>query len=85
MRRLLFLNGIKAFEAALNESGKKATVLVYPGVGHAFFNEERPGYDKEVAHDAWERTRMFLKKELVEAPAAAPKKPEKTKPRLEED
>ena len=79
------LDQIKAFEAALNESGKKATVLVYPGVGHAFFNEERPGYDKEVAHDAWARTRMFLKKELIEAPAAAPKKPEKAKPRLEED
>ena len=78
------LDQIKAFETALKESGKQATVLVYPGVGHAFFNEERPGYDKEVAGDAWERTRMFLKETLVAAPDA-PKKPAKERPRLNED
>ena len=73
------LDQIKAFEAALKEAGKEATVLVYPGVGHAFFNEERPGYDKEASHDAWERTRMFLAQKLSQAqkapaPPAAPKK-----------
>jgi carboxymethylenebutenolidase len=78
------IDQIKAFEAALKESGKQATVLVYPGVGHAFFNEERPGYDKEVAFDAWERTRMFLKETLVNAPAA-PKKPVAEKPPLTDD
>ncbi|HKQ97134.1 MAG TPA: dienelactone hydrolase family protein [Candidatus Polarisedimenticolia bacterium] len=79
------LDQIKAFEAALKESGKQATVLVYPGVGHAFFNEERPGYDKEVAFDAWERTRMFLKETLVDLPAQPPKKPTKERPKLNED
>lgn len=80
------LDQIKAFEAALKESGKQATVLVYPGVGHAFFNEERPGYDKEVAFDAWERTRMFLKETLVDMPAQPQKKPTaKERPRLNED
>jgi len=78
------LDQIKAFDAALKESGKQATVLVYPGVGHAFFNEDRPGYDKEVAHDAWERTRMFLKETLVTSPDAQ-KKPPKERPRLDED
>lgn len=78
------LDQIKAFETALKESGKQATVLVYPGVGHAFFNEERPGYDKEVAGDAWERTRMFLKETLATAPDAT-KKPTKDRPRLNED
>jgi carboxymethylenebutenolidase len=76
---------IKAFDKALTESGKQATILVYPGVGHAFFNEERPGYDKEMAFDAWERTRMFLKETLVTAPGDATKKPAKEKPRLNED
>ena len=75
---------IKAFDKALTESGKQATILVYPGVGHAFFNEERPGYDKEMAFDAWERTRMFLKETLVTAPAGATKKPAEERPHLED-
>jgi carboxymethylenebutenolidase len=54
------LDQVKAFEAALKAAGKKATILVYTGVGHAFFNEERPGYDPDVSIDAWERTKMFL-------------------------
>jgi len=73
------LDQIKAFEAALKEAGKDATVIVYPGVGHAFFNEERPGHDREASHDAWERTRMFLAEKLGQsqmapAPPAPPKK-----------
>jgi carboxymethylenebutenolidase len=59
------LDQIKAFDAALKEAGKKATVLVYPGVGHAFFNEERPSYDAEASKDAWARTTLFLKDSLV--------------------
>ena len=58
------LDQVKAFEAALKTAGKKATILVYTGVGHAFFNEERPGYDPDVSIDAWERTTMFLRDSL---------------------
>jgi len=75
------LDQIKAFEAALKEAGKDATVIVYPGVGHAFFNEERPGYDKEASHDAWERTRMFLTDKLAQdAKMPAPPGPAKKVP-----
>jgi carboxymethylenebutenolidase len=73
------LDQIKAFEAALKESGKKATVLVYPGVGHAFFNEERPSFDAEAAKDAWERTKSFLKESLVPE-LAGQAKPQGRKP-----
>jgi carboxymethylenebutenolidase len=67
------LDQIRAFETALKEAGKDATVLVYPGVGHAFFNEERPSYDEEAAKDSWERTKMFFKKNLTpEAAGTAP-------------
>jgi len=67
------LGEIRAFQTVLKEAGKDATVLVYPGVGHAFFNEERPSYDAEAAKDSWERTRMFLKKNLTpEAAGTAP-------------
>ena len=69
------LDQIKAFEAALKESGKKETVLVYTGVGHAFFNEERSSYDAEAAKDAWERTKSFLKESLVPELAGQAKPP----------
>jgi carboxymethylenebutenolidase len=70
------LDQIKAFEAALKEEGKKATVLVYPGVGHAFFNEERPSYDAEAAKDAWARTTLFLKDSLIPENAGQVKPPQ---------
>lgn len=73
------LDQVQAFDAALKKAGKDATVLVYPGVGHAFFNEERPGFDREASGDAWDRTRMFLAQKLAQAqvapaPPAPPKK-----------
>jgi carboxymethylenebutenolidase len=73
------LDQIRSFESLLKEAGKDATVLVYPGVGHAFFNEERPGYDREAAHDAWERTKMFLAQKMIaaQAPPAPPAPPQK--------
>jgi carboxymethylenebutenolidase len=75
------LDQIQAFDAALKKAGKDATVLVYPGAGHAFFNEERPGYDREASSDAWERTRMFLAQKLVQAQMApAPQLPPKKVP-----
>jgi carboxymethylenebutenolidase len=60
------LDQIQAFKTALVDSGKDGTIIVYPGVGHAFFNEERPGYDREAADDAWQRTQMFLQDRLKE-------------------
>jgi carboxymethylenebutenolidase len=76
------LDQIKAFQTALKEAGKDATVLVYPGVGHAFFNEERPSYDAEAAHDSWERTKMFLKKNLTPEAAGAAPPARRTRPDL---
>jgi carboxymethylenebutenolidase len=58
------LDQIRAFQAALKDAGKDATVLVYAGVGHAFFNDDRPSYDREAANDAWERTKAFFRTHL---------------------
>lgn len=66
------LDQIRAFEAALKDAGKDATILVYPNVGHAFFNEDRPSYEREAANDAWERTKVFLKIHLPIDGAPAP-------------
>ena len=37
--------------------GREAEVIIYPGAGHAFFNNERPeAYRRDAANDAWRRT-----------------------------
>ncbi len=48
-------------EATLRGLGKSATLYVYDGADHAFFNDTRPEvYDAEAAATAWERTLEFL-------------------------
>jgi len=54
-----------ALEATLTGLGRDATFLVYPGVDHAFFNEDRPEvYDADAAGLLWERTVAFLHAQL---------------------
>jgi carboxymethylenebutenolidase len=44
-------------EQQLNSMGKSVEVVVYPGAGHAFFNDTRPQvYKPDAAADAWKRT-----------------------------
>jgi carboxymethylenebutenolidase len=49
--------GIKAL-------GKKVEVKIYPDAGHAFENSTRPSYRADDAQDAWQRTLVFLEKNL---------------------
>ena len=54
-----------ALEATLTGLGRDASFLVYPGVDHAFFNEDRPEvYDAAAADLLWERTVAFLHAQL---------------------
>jgi carboxymethylenebutenolidase len=62
---------VKKFEAALKQAGKDATIVVYPGAGHAFFNQERPSYVPEAAGNAWERLKEFFAKNLNAKAAAS--------------
>lgn len=62
---------VKKFEAAMKAAGKDITIIIYPELGHAFFNEQRPSYDKTMAMDAWHRTRDFLGKHLGPRPGGA--------------
>ena len=39
-------------------------VVVYPGVGHGFFCDERPDYDRKSAEDAWRRVTTLFREEL---------------------
>ncbi|MGI8785336.1 MAG: dienelactone hydrolase family protein [Acidobacteriota bacterium] len=56
---------VRDLEQRLKGLGKKVDFHIYPGVDHAFFNDERPGvYDPKAAADAWKRTLEFFRTEL---------------------
>ncbi|HUF33876.1 MAG TPA: dienelactone hydrolase family protein [Acidimicrobiales bacterium] len=56
---------VAELESTLRDLGKDAELLVYPGVDHAFFNDERPEvYDEAAAGTAWIRTLEFLRANL---------------------
>ena len=52
---------IKTVEAALTAQHKKHEVVVYPGVGHAFSNDDRPSnYNEAATKAAWEKSLAWL-------------------------
>lgn len=47
----------KTFAENQRKRGREAEVIVYPGAGHAFFNDTRlEAYQRDAANDAWRRT-----------------------------
>lgn len=51
--------------SSLAEEGVEVELIIWPGVGHAFFNDTRPEvHDAEVSAEAWARTITFLHAEL---------------------
>lgn len=51
-------------EAAMRRLGKRYDFRIYPGAGHAFFNDTGDRYDEAAAADAWNRTLAFFKNNL---------------------
>jgi carboxymethylenebutenolidase len=52
-------------DAAIKKAGKQSEIHIYPNVGHAFFNDERPdAYNKAAAEDAWRRTLAFYRRHV---------------------
>ncbi len=48
-------------DATMKRLGKRFTHTVYPGVGHAFFNDTNPNiYDRKTAADAWGKVLKIL-------------------------
>jgi len=63
--------GIAAYEAALEEHGKKYTLHIYPGTQHAFNNDTGAArYNKAAADLAWSRTLAFFADNLGAPPKA---------------
>ena len=63
--RLRDAHGRPAGRRGHPEGGKASEIHVYPGVDHAFFNDERPDvYDRAAAEDAWRRTLTFFRQHL---------------------
>jgi carboxymethylenebutenolidase len=55
----------KAFAERQRAAGRDAEVVVYPGAGHAFFNDSRPEvFRAEASNDAWRRTLAHLGRHL---------------------
>ena len=55
----------RAVDVAIKAAGKQSEIHIYPGVDHAFFNDERPdAYNKAAADDAWKRTVDHFTKHL---------------------
>lgn len=55
---------VRDLEEALRAHGKSAEVHVYPGVPHAFFNDQRDSYRPAAAKDAWAKTLAFFGRHL---------------------
>jgi carboxymethylenebutenolidase len=56
---------VRELQAALDREGKRANLVIHPGVDHAFFNDTRPEvYDDAAARQAWEQSLTFLRTEL---------------------
>jgi carboxymethylenebutenolidase len=49
----------------LTSFGKTNEMVVYPGAGHAFFNDTRPSYNLEAARDAWGKALGWLRTHLA--------------------
>ena len=55
----------RGVEAAIKKAGKPVEVHIYPGVDHAFFNNDNTAaYDKAAAGDAWRRTLAHFRSHL---------------------
>ena len=55
---------VRELESNLKAAGVATDFHIYPGVDHAFFNDERDVYDESAAGDAWNRVQAFFDRYL---------------------
>lgn len=54
------MDDIKQVEEVLKKHGKDFEILIYPGAGHGFSNDERSSFHPDSAKAAWEKTLDWL-------------------------
>jgi carboxymethylenebutenolidase len=52
--------GYESMHAAFTATGIRNEFHLYPGAGHAFFNDTRAAYDAAAAADAWQRLQTWF-------------------------
>mmetsp|Transcript_1318 Transcript_1318/g.2382 ORF Transcript_1318/g.2382 Transcript_1318/m.2382 type:complete len:264 (-) Transcript_1318:33-824(-) len=57
---------VKKFEAALKEVGHPHEFHIYPDADHAFANPSGTMYNEAAAKDAWEKTLLFFRNNLLD-------------------
>lgn len=55
---------VNTFKDNLELLDKNAQIYIYEDAGHAFANPSGNRYNKEAAHDAWEKTKAFFEEHL---------------------
>lgn len=56
---------VRSFEQALKDRGRNATVKVYDGAPHSFFNDTRESYRPDAASDAWKQSLALFRRVLA--------------------
>lgn len=55
---------VEAIREALSKAGTDSEIVVYPGVDHGFFCDQRESYDGDAATDAWQRVKQLFAQTL---------------------
>lgn len=55
---------VEELRHVLERTGTPFDIVVYPGAGHAFFNDTRPTYREDAARDAWPKMLAFFGEHL---------------------
>jgi carboxymethylenebutenolidase len=56
--------GIPAVREAMQKANVTHEIVIYPGAGHAFFNDTGASYNAAAAREAWDRTVAWFEKYL---------------------
>jgi carboxymethylenebutenolidase len=55
------LDDVEAMKSAVEKTGGRSQIHVYPDAPHAFHADYRPSYRKEAAEDGWQRLQAWFK------------------------
>lgn len=69
--QLITKHHVEEFSRRLQELNKSYQLKVYDEADHAFFNDQRPHFDRDASADAWQLVLAFIKKHSKEETVGA--------------